>query len=120
VVQGRRYGRAVSSGQPLVVEPWVGDALVAALRDAGCPSGMAERLSSEARVVGPKGTPDCMLMLLNHGTSYPADEDEADYAAGHLARNLAADNAEAVDRTARGESGWTSYWPLPNRSPRRR
>ncbi|SDF70563.1 hypothetical protein SAMN05660485_03939 [Blastococcus fimeti] len=50
-------------------------------------------------------------MLENHGTGYPADADEVTYAVEHLARNLAADNAQAVDRTARGEPGWTPYWP---------
>lgn len=113
------YGLAVHGGQPDVVEPWVTEALVAALREVGCPSDTAQRLAGEARLVGLKGTPECMVMLRNHGTSYPADEDEAAYAADHLATNLAADNAEAVDRTARGESGWTPYWPLPNRPPRR-
>lgn len=37
----------------------------------------------------------------------------------HLARNLAADNAEAADRTSHGEPGATPYWPLPDRLPRR-
>ena len=96
------------------------DALVDALRGVGCPPDAAQRLAGEARLVGPKCTPDGMLMLRNHGTSYPTDDHQAEYAAEHLASNLAADNAEAVDRTARGESGWATYWPLPDRVPRRR
>ncbi|SDY23627.1 hypothetical protein SAMN05661080_02803 [Modestobacter sp. DSM 44400] len=55
-------------------------------------------------------------MLANHGTGYPARCDEVAYAAEHLARNVAADNAEAADRTARGEPRATPYWPLPDRT----
>jgi hypothetical protein len=44
-------------------------------------------------------------MLANHGTGYVADRNEAMNAAEHLARNVAADKAEAVDRSARGEPG---------------
>jgi hypothetical protein len=119
VAGGRRYSPAVPSGKPSGVEPWVTEALLAALRDAGCPSDIAEQLSGEARVGRQQGGTDWLLMLHNHGTSYPADRSEAAVAAEHLASNLAADNAEAVDRAARGESGWTPYWPLPNRWPRR-
>ncbi|MGY5885823.1 hypothetical protein [Modestobacter lacusdianchii] len=107
------------SGQPPVVEPWLAEALKTALRDAGCPSDIAEQLSAEMRVERPRGTTEWLLMLFNHGTSYPDDREDVVYAAEHLAVNMAADNAEAVDRTARGDPGWSPYWPLSDRAPRR-
>lgn len=94
------------------------ESLAAALRDTGCPPQTAQHLSIKLRVERPRGSTEWLLILENHGTGYPAARDEITYAVEHLARNLAADNAEAVDRTARGESGWTPYWPLPERMPR--
>jgi hypothetical protein len=95
------------------------EAMKAALRDVGCPSDIAQRLSSTMRVERPRGSTEWLLMLFNHGTCYPADRDNVPGAADHLALNVAADNAEAVDRTARGEPDWRPYWPLPDRAPRR-
>jgi hypothetical protein len=95
------------------------EALKVALRDAGCPPDMADQLSAELRVARPRGSTDWLLTLFNHGTSYPDDREDVDYAVEHLALNTAHDNAEAVDRTARGEPGWRPYWPLPDRAPRR-
>jgi hypothetical protein len=106
--------------QPPVVEPGVSDALAAALCDAGCPRDTAQQLSIEVRVERPPGSTDWLLMLKNHGTGYPVDRDDVAGAVQHLAMNVAADNAEAVDRAARREPGWTPYWPLPDRASRRR
>jgi hypothetical protein len=63
---------------------------------------------------------DWTLMLLGHGhgIDVPVGRETWDWAAGAVAMNVAADNAEAVDRTTRGESGWTPLWPLPDRRPR--
>ena len=95
------------------------ESLAAALRDTGCPPETAQHLSTKLRVERPGGGEEWLLILENHGTGYPADRDEGAYAVEHLALNLAADNAEAVDRTARGEPGWAPYWPIPDRMPRR-
>jgi hypothetical protein len=114
------YRLAVLSDVPPPVEPWVTESLAAALRDTGCPPETAEYLSTKLRVERSGGSTEWLLMLENHGAGYPADADEVAYAVEHLARNLAADNAEAVDRTARGELGWTPSWPLPDRLPPRK
>src|SRR4051794_36608018 len=95
------------------------EVLEAALRDTGCPPSIAQQLASEVRVERPEGSTEWLLMLTNHGTGYPADRDEVAGAADHLAMNVDADNAEAVDRAARGEPAWTPHWPLPERTPRR-
>ena len=95
------------------------EALRSALRDAGCPPDIAERLSAEMRVERPRGSTDWLLTLLSHGTRFPKEREDVAYAVGHLALNTAHDNAEAVDRTARGEPGSRPYWPLPDRAPRR-
>ena len=96
------------------------ESLEAALRDTGCPPPAAQQFSDELRVERPEGSRGWLLMLKNHGTRYPADLSEVASAVEHLAENLAADNAEAVDGTARGEPGWSPYWPLPGRSRRQR
>jgi hypothetical protein len=64
---------AVPSGEPPVVEPWMTEAMKAALRDVGCPPDIARRLSSKMRVERSRGSTEWLLMLFNHGTSYPAD-----------------------------------------------
>src|SRR3954447_16322040 len=97
---GAAIPSAVLSGQPPVVQPWVKEVLAAALRDAGCPSSIAQQLSSKVRIERPEGSTEWLLMLTNYGTSYPADRDELTGAAEYLATNVAADNAEAVDRAA--------------------
>ena len=95
------------------------ESLAAALRDTGCPPDSAQHLSKTLRVERTRAGSGWLLMLEDHGTGYPADRDEVAYAVEHLARNVAADNAEAVDRTARGEPGWTPFWPVSGRMPRR-
>lgn len=107
------------SDVPPPVQPWLTESLAAALRETGCSSETAERLSTTLRVERPSGSTEWLLMLEGRGTGYPADADEVAYAVEHLVRNLAADSAEAVDRAARGEPGWTPYWPLPDRLPPR-
>jgi hypothetical protein len=109
----------VLSDLPPPVQPWMTESLAAALRDTGCPPETAQHLSANLRVERPQGNTEWLLMLENHGTGYPADRNEVSYAVEHLARNVAADNAEAVDRTARGEPGWTPHWRPPDRLPRR-
>jgi hypothetical protein len=95
------------------------ESMTTALLDAGCPSKTARHLAGRLRVERPPGVTTWLLMLENHGTSYPGERDEVAYAVEHLAMNVTADNTEAVDRTVRGGQGWTPYWPLPDRAPRR-
>src|SRR3954464_9393841 len=95
------------------------ESLEAALRNTGCPPDAAQHLSTKLRVDRPSGSGEWLVVLENHGAGYPLEAHEVDYAVEHLARNLAADNAEAVDRSVRGEQGWTPYWPLPDRMPHR-
>ncbi len=49
----------------------------------------------------------------------PNDPDDVVYAMDSVVENVAAENAEAWDRFARGESDVASVWPLPERRPRR-
>jgi hypothetical protein len=93
--------------------------MTAALLDTGCPPETARHLSSKLRVERPPGSTEWLLMIESHGTSFPAERDEVADAVAHLARNIAGDNAEAVDRAARGEPGWPPHWPLPDRARRR-
>jgi hypothetical protein len=60
------------------------EALKTALRDAGCPSDIAEQLSAEVRVERPRGSSEWLLMLFTHGTSYPHEREDVVYAAEHL------------------------------------
>jgi hypothetical protein len=100
------------------------DALVSALRQRGCPPETADRLAQELRTERLRGDrpPDEWTVLLHgqgHGFFVPVDADEWDAAVWSLVENVAADNAEATDRAARGEAGWTPLWPLPDRQARR-
>ena len=100
------------------------DAVAAALGVAGCPSGIADRLAQDLdlRPPSPPHPPDEWLVVLHgQGCGVTVPVERADWAAvaEHLARNLAADNAEAHDRASRGETGWTRLWPPPDRHPRR-
>jgi hypothetical protein len=81
------------------------EALAGALRDTGCPSDSARQPAGQLRVERARGDTGWLLMLVNHGMGYVRDRDEVMSAAEHLARNVAADNTEAVDRSARGEPG---------------
>ncbi|RBY87689.1 hypothetical protein [Blastococcus sp. TF02A-30] len=110
--------------QSLSFEPWMSAALAAALRDVGCPADMAVELAGRARLepLGDPGTPDeWTLLLLGHGVGVgvPVEREEWEQAVWSLAENVAADNAEAHDRAARGEAGWVPLWALPNRPQRR-
>ena len=95
------------------------DLLTTALREVGSPTGTAQELAAQARIDWKDGA--WMLLLLGHGAGIDAPVTPASWteAVEHIARNLAADNAEAVERTGRGETGWTPLWPLPDRRPRR-
>lgn len=93
----------MAAEQPRVVETWVVEALAAALQDVGCPPVIAQQLASKVRVDRPASSTEWLLMLNNHGTACPENRSDAEYAVEHLGRNAAADDAEAVDRTARGE-----------------
>jgi hypothetical protein len=89
--------------------------LAAALRRVGCPADTALQLSAGARVKDDLG--DWLLVLAGYGVALPSERD--DWAFDSLADNVAGANAEAQDRTARGEVGSSPYWPLANRGPRR-
>ena len=105
---------------PPAVEPWMTEAVATALRRRECPPETADRLARELRLERPDvaGSPDEWMVLLHghgHGFFIPVDADEWDAAVWSVVENVAADNAEANDRTARGEAGWTPLWPLPDR-----
>jgi len=113
--------------QPQEVDPPVREALARALEDLGCPAHTAVEIADDARVEwqGPTfGEPGAWMLMLetpaaHRGIEYPTEPDEVEGTVQPLAENVAADNAEAWDRTARGEQGWTTLWPLPDRRPRR-
>ena len=101
------------------------DAVAAELRRRGCPPETADRPAREVKVEGPDATDgqhECTVLLRGHGHGFhmPVDADGWDGVLSSVIRNVAADNAEANDRTARGESGRTPLWPLPGRPARRR
>ena len=102
---------------PPSLDPWMTDAVAAALRTEGCPAATAERLAAQARIAEHDGW---MLVLLGHGhgIEVPVERETWEWAASAVAMNVAADNAEAVDRASRGEPGWTPLWPLPDRRSR--
>lgn len=87
------------------------EAVATALQHVGCPADTAEEVATRTRIERRSGA--WMLLLHGHGSAIdlPIGPDEWTGAAEHVARNLAADNAEALGRTARGEPGWTAYWP---------
>jgi hypothetical protein len=101
------------------------DAVVAELRRRGCPPETADRLAREVQVEGPDATDsqhEWTVLLRAHGYGFhmPVDADDWDKVISSVVENVAADNAEANDRTARGESGWIPLWLLPGRPARRR
>ena len=104
---------------PPVVEPWMTDAVATALRAVGCPVATAEHLAAQTRIEGVHG--DWALLLIGHGCGIdvPVQRATWEYAAEVVAENVAASNAEAVDRSNRGEPDETVLWPLPDRRPRR-
>jgi hypothetical protein len=115
----------VSDPEVPVIESWMTDAVVAELRRRGCPLETAERLARGVEIEGPEeidGLPHWTVMLCGHGHGFhmPVDPDEWEWAISSVVANVANDNAEAKDRTARGESGWLPLWPLPGRPARRR
>ena len=91
---------------------------MAALTEVGCPPREARDLAARARIERRDG--EWLLLLLGHGTGIdvPVTRSTWAEAAEHLAQNVAGDNAEAVDRSDRGETGWAPWWPLPERRPR--
>ena len=100
------------------------EALVAALRDVGCPADLAAELAGRTRWEPQEdsGTSDdWTVLLLSHGAGVgvPVERGEWEQVVWSLAENVAADNAEAHDRAARGEAGWVPLWTLPDRRPRR-
>ncbi len=99
------------------------DAVVAVLRARGCPADIAAELASELRVASRGAWEWASLQGMLSAVGFDGDEDREDAVLEHvtgLAGNVADDNAEANDRTARGESGYKPLWPLSDRSPRRR
>ena len=97
------------------------DAVVEALREKGCPDAVARRIADSLRIVDEGewlALLDSPTVTHGCGIEVPVTPDQWSTAVHHLVENVAADNAEAVDRAARGEPGWTPMWPLPGRKPR--
>ena len=84
--------------------------LVAALVDVGCPKSRACEIARELRVERRHG--EWLALLVGHGSGVDVPVERGGWAAAvaHLAENLAADDAEAVNRSARGEAGWVPLW----------
>jgi hypothetical protein len=81
------------------------------LVEAGCPAEVAHRLAEDVTAERQDGS--YLLCLL--GNCVSSDEDAVEL----LVENVVADNAEANDRTARGEPGYAPLWALPDRRLRR-
>ncbi len=79
------------------------------LVEAGCPAAVARRLADDVTAERHDGSH--LLCLLGNCVTPGQD------AVGLLVENVVADNAEANDRTARGESGYAPLWTLPDRRP---
>ncbi|WP_116449684.1 hypothetical protein [Blastococcus litoris] len=95
------------------------DAVAGALQRVGCPPPKARELAGRARIEPHDG--ELLLVLSGHGTAVdvPVEPAAWEYAAQVVAGNVAAENAEAVDRSARGQASVTVLWPLPDRRQRR-
>jgi hypothetical protein len=91
--------------------PAVREAVRLGLLQAGCPAAVAWRLAEDVTAERHDGS--YLLCLL--GNCVTPGEDGVEL----LVENVLADNAEANDRTARGESGYAPLWTLPDRRPRR-
>jgi hypothetical protein len=94
------------------------EALVSALRAVGCPADTARELAREVRVErSPQQGDELMVLLGGHGVGVglPVQRDHVEEAVWSLVQNVAAENAEAHERAARGEPGWAPFWPLPDR-----
>ncbi|MDP9444459.1 MAG: hypothetical protein M3P83_08990 [Actinomycetota bacterium] len=91
--------------------PAVRQAVQRGLVEAGCPAEVATRLADDVTVERQDGS----KLLCLHGNCVAPGQDAVEL----LVENVVADNAEANDRMARGEPGYTPLWPLPNRRPRR-
>jgi hypothetical protein len=115
----------MTSAEPPVIESWMREAIVDALLAVGCPREVAARLSTEVQLRWSAdswpgaGDGEWLLTLNGHGSSFGPDVDEWTWAAETVAMNVSNDNAEANDRQRRGEQGWESLWPLPDRPSRR-
>ncbi len=81
------------------------------LAKAGCPTEVAHRLADD--VTAERHDDSILFCLLGNCVSPGQD------AVDSLVENVVADNAEANDRTVRGEPGYTPLWPLPDRRLRR-
>ena len=94
------------------------DVVAAALRAVGCPAPTADELATRAHIERVGG--DWLLTLLGQGCGIDVPVERATWeeAASVVAENVAARNAETVDRSARGERAETPLWPLPDRRPR--
>lgn len=94
------------------VPPVIREAVRDALVGVGCPVETARHLAEETTAERHDGVNViCLMGVCVDGPSRSA--------IGSLASNIAADNAEAHDRTARGERGYEPLWPMPGRKPRR-
>lgn len=92
----------------------------AALVANGCPASTASGLAAQLTLERDDGVERYCLL----GTCVAADskalgqEPLDDAAVEVLAHAVASENAEAHDRTARGEAGYRPLWALAGRSPR--
>ncbi len=102
------------SGVPLP-DDWMVEALVAALRDVGCPVPVARRVAGRERLLSRHG--EWLALLEGHGigVELPVEPEDREDAVRHLAEDLAADDAEAADRSARGEVITVSPMTAPGR-----
>ena len=82
-----------------------------ALIEAGCPAEVAQRLADDVTAERRDGS---RLLCLPGKCVRPGQD-----AVEQLVENVVADNAEANDRTACGESGYAPLRALPNRRARR-
>lgn len=101
-------------------------ALVRGLVERGCPAGRARELAADAlhgwwSVFPVSGRDDVQGWLewrgMSLGLDDPDDPDDVASAVEDAVENLAAENAEAWDRGARGETYDPPLWPLPHRRP---
>lgn len=124
----RQTGLSVVAVQPEPhrdVDASIRRALAAELAELGCPSETAAEIAESARVEWRDSIMERGVWLLmvrtpasDQGVEYPY-LDDTNFGVEHLAQRIADDNAEACDRQRRGEPGWSPYWPLPARDPRR-
>ena len=89
------------------------------------PVGDSRSTDTKVKVEGSGATDserEWTVLFLGHGNGFhlPVDADDWERAISSVVENVAAGNAEANDRIARGEFGWSRLWSLPGRPACRR